>query len=469
MILENALDAILTIDAEQHIVLFNRAAEKMFRCTAKEAIGQSLNRFIPVRFRPAHGPHIRRFGQTGVTNRTMGAMGQLWALRTDGVEFPIEASISQTEAGGRKLFTVILRDITERKQAEARNLLLATIVDSSDDAIVSKDLSGTILSWNRGAERIYGYAEAEILGKSVDLIVPPDRLEETNHSLREVADGRMVTRDETTRVRKDGSLLKVSLILSPMRNAEGQIIGVSSIAHDITERKQAEEALTASQAQLTGIIQSATDAILTVDAQQRILLFNTAAEKMFGCPAAEAVGQLIERFRLCWTTLPVYSLAKLLTPVIIHEGRLRDSLVLLRIDLTPFSNLARGNWRETCRECFELLRRCVYIDKDLVLPAVGSNGPKEICYVVASTDMERVNIMISRVAEQLGALPHLKSTGTIHAEAKPIVLAFTGKEKSLEQQVQSVADKVTEMIVADIAGEQEFLGREKQKDASRTK
>jgi len=168
-------------------------------------------------------------------------------------------------------------------------------------------------------------------------------------------------------------------------------------------------------------------------------------------------------------TLPVYSLAKLLTPVIIHEGRLRDSLVLLRIDLTPFSNLARGNWRETCRECLDLLRRCVYIDKDLVLPAVGSNGPKEICYVVASTDMERVNIMMNRVAEQLGALPHLKSTGTIRAEAKPIVLAFAGKEKSLEQRVQSVADKVTEMIVADIAGEQEFLGRENKQDASRTK
>ena len=296
LILENALDAILTIDAEQHIVLFNRAAEKMFRCTAKEAIGQSLNRFIPERFRSAHGQHIRRFGQTGVTNRTMGAMGQLWALRTDGVEFPIEASISQTEASGKKLFTVILRDITERKQAEARNLLLATIVDSSDDAIVSKDLSGTILSWNRGAERIYGYTEAEIVGKSVDVIVPPGLLHEINHALREVAEGRMVTRDETTRVRKDGSLLKVSLILSPMRNAEGQIIGVSSIAHDITERKRAEEALTASQAQLTGIIQSATDAILTVDSEQRILLFNTTAEKMFGCPASEAVGQLIERF-----------------------------------------------------------------------------------------------------------------------------------------------------------------------------
>src|SRR5258708_2422914 len=90
--------------------------------------------------------------------------------------------------------------------------------------------------------------------------------------------------------------------------------------------------------------------------------------------------------------LPLYSLAKLLPPVITHKGRLRDSLVLVRVDLTPSSNLARGNWRETCRRCLELLERCVYVDKDLVLPAMASNGPAENFFVVASTDMERVNI-----------------------------------------------------------------------------
>jgi PAS domain S-box-containing protein len=239
-VIESAMDAILAVDEEQCIVLFNVAAEKMFACSAKEAMGLPLSRFIPQRFRASHAQYIHRFGETGATNRTMGAIGELWGLRADGTEVPIEASISQTQAGGRKLFTVILRDMTERKQAEARNVLLATIVESSDDAIVSKDLSGTILSWNRGAQQIYGYTEAEILGKSVNLIVPPDRLDESNCALREVAEGRMVTRDETIRVRKDGSPLTVSLILSPMRNAEGQIIGISSIAHDVTARKAAE-------------------------------------------------------------------------------------------------------------------------------------------------------------------------------------------------------------------------------------
>ncbi len=165
----------------------------------------------------------------------------------------------------------------------------------------------------------------------------------------------------------------------------------------------------------------------------------------------------------------MYSLAKLLAPVIGHEGRLRDSFVLLRIDLTPLSNLARGNWKETCRECLELLRRCVYIDKDLLLPAVGSNGPKETYYVVASTDMDRVSIMINRVVEQLGVLTHLQATGTMHVEAKPIALTADAQGKSLEQRVQSVADNATNMIVAELAREQEFLGREKKTDASPTK
>ena len=239
-VIESAMDAILAIDPEQRIVLFNVAAEKMFACSAKQALGQPLSGFIPERFRASHAQYIHRFGETGATNRTMGAIGQLWGLRADGTEVPIEASISQTKAGGRILFTLILRDMTERKQAEARNVLLATIVESSGDAIVSKDLTGKILSWNKGAEQIYGYTEAEIVGQSVDHIVPADRLDESNCSLREVAEGKVVTRDETTRVRKDGTRLKVSLILSPIRNAEGKIIGISSIAHDITARQAVE-------------------------------------------------------------------------------------------------------------------------------------------------------------------------------------------------------------------------------------
>jgi PAS domain S-box-containing protein len=121
-IVSSAMDAIITVDEDQHIVLFNEAAERMFGCHAAEALGQPFNRFIPERFRRAHTELVRRFGETGGASR---AMRSLTALRADGTEFPIEAAISKVEVGGRKLYTLIHRDITERKQAEAEREQLA--------------------------------------------------------------------------------------------------------------------------------------------------------------------------------------------------------------------------------------------------------------------------------------------------------------------------------------------------------
>ena len=117
-IVDSAMDAIITVDEHQNVVLFNRAAEVLFGCPRSAALGSGLDRFIPERFRAAHRGHIEHFGRTGVTSRKMGDVGMLWARRADGEEFPIEASISQAMEGDRRLFTVILRDITRRKQAE---------------------------------------------------------------------------------------------------------------------------------------------------------------------------------------------------------------------------------------------------------------------------------------------------------------------------------------------------------------
>ena len=117
-VVESAMDGILTIDEQHRIVHFNRAAEAMFRCRRQDVLGSPLDRFIPARFRGAHRGHIERFGRTGVTSRKMGDISVLWGLRADGEEFPIEASISQAREGGRLFFTVILRDMTRRKQYE---------------------------------------------------------------------------------------------------------------------------------------------------------------------------------------------------------------------------------------------------------------------------------------------------------------------------------------------------------------
>lgn len=128
-VVQSAMDAIITVDQEQRIILFNPAAERMFGCPADEVVGQPLSRFIPDRFRPGHDEHIRRFHRTGVTNRRMGALGAISGLRANGEEFPIEASISQVTVAGERLSTVILRDITERKTNEEARALLAREVD----------------------------------------------------------------------------------------------------------------------------------------------------------------------------------------------------------------------------------------------------------------------------------------------------------------------------------------------------
>lgn len=117
-VLDSAMDAIITTDAEQRIVLFNRAAEAVFRCRREDALGAKLDRFIPARFREAHRAHIEQFGRTGISSRRMGGLGVLWALRADGEEFPVEVSISQTREGGAPFYTAVLRDVTRRKEFE---------------------------------------------------------------------------------------------------------------------------------------------------------------------------------------------------------------------------------------------------------------------------------------------------------------------------------------------------------------
>ena len=246
-IIASAMDAIIAVDERQRVVLFNQAAEGMFGCTAKDALGSSIDRFIPAKHRAQHAQHVRQFGKTGVTNRTMGKLGALSGLRANSEEFPIEASISQTEIHGKKLFTVILRDITERKRADASLARLAAIVESTKSAILSKDLHGVITSWNTGAEQLYGYRKDEALGKHINLVVPSELQEEERQFLQQVAEGKVVRRGETVRRRKDGSLIPISLIVSPVRDSDGRVIGVSTIAQDISEQKRAIEALRESQ------------------------------------------------------------------------------------------------------------------------------------------------------------------------------------------------------------------------------
>jgi PAS domain S-box-containing protein len=294
-VIQSAMDSIITVDEEQRIVLFNGAAERLFRCPAAEALGQAITRFIPQRFHGAHAGHIRKFGDTGVTNRAMGPQGVLWAVRADGQEIQIEASISQVVTGGRKLFTVILRDVTERVRGEETRERLAAIVESSDDAIISKTLDGTITAWNRGAEKVFGYTSSEAVGKTMWMIMPPERAAEETEILARVGRGLSVEHFETIRVRKDGKKIDVSATISPIKNSSGVIVGASKIARDITERKRAEQRLRESQENYRTLFDSMDEGFCTIEVlfdenndpvDYRFLEVNPAFEKHTGIPRA---------------------------------------------------------------------------------------------------------------------------------------------------------------------------------------
>jgi sigma-B regulation protein RsbU (phosphoserine phosphatase) len=144
-------------------------------------------------------------------------------------------------------------------------------------------------------------------------------------------------------------------------------------------------------------------------------------------------------------TLPLYSLAKLLSPAVVHQGRVREAIVLVTVELTANAMTPRITWRDTCQVCLETLSRCVYLDKDLVLPAVMDAGPRQMFFVVASTDLERANIMMTRIREQLEKAGELKTSGKLSVSARAVPLPGFDSG-SVEEQVYEIANRVTEMV-----------------------
>jgi PAS domain S-box-containing protein len=264
-IVDSAMDAIITVDETQSIVLFNRAAEQIFRCPRREALGAPLERFIPSRFRAAHRGHIEHFARTGVTSRRMGDIVTLSGLRADGEEFPIEASISQAGAAGERHYTVILRDITLRKQVEAeaervRGALgeaqrrLGAIVDSAMDAVITVDEEQKIVLFNRAAEQVFRVRREDMLGTPLDRLLPArfrgaHRAHIDGFGRTGVTSRRMGDITTLWALRPDsGEEFPIEASIS--QAAEGGRRFYTVILRDITLRKQAEDALRQSQREL---------------------------------------------------------------------------------------------------------------------------------------------------------------------------------------------------------------------------
>jgi PAS domain S-box-containing protein len=274
-ILESITDLYYQLDREWRFTDINRQTLARFGKTREELLGQVIWEVFPPAAESELYPQFHK-----AIEEMVPVHFELASKIVSGAWF--EAHAYPSQAG----LYVYLRDITERKHADRANSFLAAIVESSEDAIISKDLNGIINSWNKGAQRIFGYNSEEAIGQPATLLIPPDRIDEEPAILDKIRKGQRVEHYETIRRRKDGSLIDISLTVSPIRNAEGEIVGGSKIARDISERKQ-EEGKISFQAHLLNAVEQA---VIATDLNGIVLYWNSFAENLYGWPAAEALG-----------------------------------------------------------------------------------------------------------------------------------------------------------------------------------
>jgi PAS domain S-box-containing protein len=243
-IVDSSDDAIVSKDLNGIITTWNDSARRIFGYTAKEIIGQPILRLIPNELRSEEFEIIRKLkaGERIDHHETV-------RLRKNGERFPISVTISPVRDGTGKVVgaSKIARDISDRRRLDDIRFRLAAIVDSADDAIISKDLNGIIQSWNKGAQQMFGYTPDEIVGQSMRWLIPTYLQYEEDQILSKLKGGERIDHYETTRVRKNGELIDVSVTISPIRNHDGQVIGASKIARDISDRKHMERVLIQSE------------------------------------------------------------------------------------------------------------------------------------------------------------------------------------------------------------------------------
>ncbi len=285
-LLEAAPDAILAVDPDGRIVLVNAQAERLFGYRREELVGQPVELLVPVQVRAGH-PEYRARYLGDPRPRAMGAGMALAARRKDGTEFPAEISLSALATDRGTVVSAAVRDVTDRRQAAEAQHLLATIVNSSHDAIIGKTLDGTITSWNPAAAQLYGYPSDEAIGRNADILVPAALRAEEAEFLHRTARGERVEQYQTRRLRQDGSEITVSLTMSPIADSAGEVVGVASVARGLSDLQRAE-------ARFRGLLEAAPDGIVGVDRSGRIALANVQAERLFGYRRDELLGQPVE-------------------------------------------------------------------------------------------------------------------------------------------------------------------------------
>ncbi len=286
-IVESSDDGIIGKDLDGTITSWNRGAEDIFGFTAAEMIGESILVLIPPD-REAEEAHILEQIQRGQRVKHFETLRR----HKDGrlIDVSVTSSPIRDHDGRIVGASKIVRDITERKRADAVAARLAAIVDSSADAIIGTDLDGVITSWNAGAARMYGYSAAEMLGHPVTRFIPEDRRREEVDTIALLRRGESVQAFETTRLRRDGRLINVSITASPIRDAAGRIIGASKVARDTSQQKEAQEARMVAEGRYRTLFECAPDGIVIADRDGRYLDANPSICRMLGYDHGALVG-----------------------------------------------------------------------------------------------------------------------------------------------------------------------------------
>ena len=281
-------DAIVSHSPDGIIETWNPAAERLFGYSLREAIGRNVGMLLAPESRDVDRDFIAELSR-GTAVAHYEAIG----LRRNGRRLSLSLAISPLVTPEGRMLGVarVIRDVSEQKAAERQVARLAAIVDSSDDAIVSKDLSGVVQTWNRAAERLFGYPADEMVGASIMRLIPEDRLAEEYEVLGRVGSGESIEQFETVRIRKDGTRIPIVLSVSPIRDATGAVIGASKIARDISQQRRLER----EARHLASIVESSDDAIVSKDLNGIVQTWNPAAARMFGYAPDEIIGHSIRR------------------------------------------------------------------------------------------------------------------------------------------------------------------------------
>ena len=255
-LIETAVDGIIVIDKRGIVQVYSEACEKLFGYRSDEVVGQNVKMLMPEPYHREHDTYLSSYLRGG-EKRIIGSGREVVGRRKDASTFPMYLSVGEGELDGDRIFVGIIHDLTPLKAEVARRVgadsLLAQIVQSSDDAILSKTLAGTITSWNASAERIFGYSAAEAIGANITMLIPADRLVEEASILDKIRAGHEIEHLETIRRHKSGDDIYVSITISPLRDGAGNVVGASKIVRDVGEKKRSELRMQALQSELAHI------------------------------------------------------------------------------------------------------------------------------------------------------------------------------------------------------------------------